>query len=114
MEKSTKNGSSTRSETIPFDYNKINAPSHNFTLVHFVHALHFDRTHYATWKHKMKLYLISSHSSVWKVICIWRHGPHSGERTYIHRNTQAANAILSPICVEEFNKVDGLEEAQDI
>lgn len=29
----------------------------------------------------------------------------------IHRNTQAANAILYPVCVEEFNKVDGLEEA---
>ncbi|XP_066167815.1 uncharacterized protein [Oryza sativa Japonica Group] len=32
----------------------------------------------------------------------------------IHRNAQASNAILSALSPEEFNKVDGLEEAKEI
>nr|AAL58143.1 putative polyprotein [Oryza sativa Japonica Group]AAL79353.1 Putative polyprotein [Oryza sativa]AAP53282.1 Zinc knuckle family protein [Oryza sativa Japonica Group] len=71
--------------TIHFDYGKLNVPPHNFVSVPSGRVPQFDGTHYAAWKHKMKLHLISLHPSIWKVVC-----------------------------TEEFNKVDGLEEAKEI
>ncbi|XP_066165897.1 uncharacterized protein [Oryza sativa Japonica Group] len=38
----------------------------------------------------------------------------SEQEQLIHRNAQASNAILSALSPEEFNKVDGLEEAKEI
>nr|CAH66640.1 OSIGBa0140A01.8 [Oryza sativa] len=38
----------------------------------------------------------------------------SEQEQLIHRNVQASNAILSALSPEEFNKVDGLEEAKEI
>nr|AAK70631.1 Putative copia-type pol polyprotein [Oryza sativa Japonica Group]AAM47283.1 Putative copia-type pol polyprotein [Oryza sativa Japonica Group] len=83
-------------------------------------APQFDGTHYAAWKHKMKLHLISLHPSIWKVVCIGVDVPHddmeltSEQEQLIHRNAQASNAILFVLSLEEFNKVDGLEEAKEI
>nr|CAE04887.3 OSJNBa0042I15.9 [Oryza sativa Japonica Group] len=68
----------------------------------------------------MKLHLISLHPSIWKVVCTGVDVPHddmeltSEQEQLIHRNAQASNAILSTLSLEEFNKVDGLEEAKEI
>ena len=106
--------------TIHFDYSKLNVPPHNFVSVPSGRAPHFDGTHYASWKHKMKWHLISLHPSIWKVVCTCIDVPHddmeltSEQEQLIHRNAQASNAILSALSSEEFNKVDGLEEAKEI
>nr|ABA97697.1 retrotransposon protein, putative, unclassified [Oryza sativa Japonica Group] len=106
--------------TIPFDYNKLTIAPHNFVSVPSGRAPQFDGTHYAAWKHKMKLHLISLHPSIWKVICTGVDVPHddmeltSEQEQLIHHNAQASNAILSALSPEEFNKVDGLEEAMEI
>nr|CAH66492.1 H0321H01.1 [Oryza sativa]CAH66516.1 OSIGBa0142C11.4 [Oryza sativa] len=106
--------------TILFDYSKLTIPSHNFVSVPSGRAPQFDGTHYAAWKHKMKLHLIFLHPSIWKVVCTGVDVPHddmeltSEQEQLIHRNAQASNAILSTLSLEEFNKVDGLEEAKEI
>ncbi|XP_066166983.1 uncharacterized protein [Oryza sativa Japonica Group] len=117
---SSKGTPSTKGATIPFDYSKLTIPSHNFVSVPSGHAPQFDGTHYAAWKHKMKLNLISLHPSIWKVVCTGVDVPHddmeltSEQEQLIHRNAQASNAILSALSPEEFNKVDGSEEAKEI
>nr|CAD41679.1 OSJNBa0019K04.26 [Oryza sativa Japonica Group] len=106
--------------TIHFDYIKLNVPPHNFVSVPSGRAPHFDGTHYAAWKHKMKLHLISLHPSIWKVVCTGIDVPNddmeltSEQEQLIHRNAQASNTILSALSPKEFNKFDGLEEAKEI
>nr|AAP12977.1 putative copia-type pol polyprotein [Oryza sativa Japonica Group] len=106
--------------TIHFDYSKLKVPPHNFVSVPSGRAPHFDGTHYAAWKHKMKLHIISLHPSIWKVVCTGIDVPHddmeltSEQEQLIHRNDQVSNAILSALSPEEFNKVDRLEEAKAI
>ena len=66
---SSKGTSLSKGATIPFDYSKLTIPPHNFVSVPSRRAPQFDGTHYAAWKHKMKLHLISLHPSIWKVVC---------------------------------------------
>jgi hypothetical protein len=65
---SSKETPSPKGATIPFDYSKLTIPPHNFVSVPSGRAPQFDGTHYAAWKHKMKLHLISLHPSIWKVV----------------------------------------------
>ena len=117
---SNKGTPSPKGATIPFDYSKLTIPSRNFVSVPSGRAPQFDGTHYAAWKHKMKLHLISLHPSIRKVVCTGIDVPHedmeltSEQEQLIHRNAQASNAILSALSPEEFNKVYGLEEAKEI
>nr|ABA98062.2 retrotransposon protein, putative, Ty1-copia subclass [Oryza sativa Japonica Group] len=117
---SSKGTPSPKVATIPFDYSKLTIPSHNFVSVPSGRAPQFDGTHYAAWKHKMKLHIISLHPSIWKVVCTGIDVPYedmeltSEQEQLIHHNAQASNAILSALSPEEFNKVDGLEEAKEI
>nr|AAV44188.1 putative polyprotein [Oryza sativa Japonica Group] len=107
---SSKGTPSPKGATIPFDYRKLTIPSHNFVSVPSGRAPQFDGTHYAAWKHKMKLHLISLHPSIWKVVCTGIDVPHedmeltSEKEQLIHRNAQASNAILSALSPEEFDK----------
>nr|CAE03661.3 OSJNBa0042N22.2 [Oryza sativa Japonica Group]CAE76041.1 B1292H11.27 [Oryza sativa Japonica Group] len=117
---SSKGTPSPKGAIIPFDYSKLTIPPHNFVSMPSGHASQFDGTHYAAWKHKMKLHLISLHPSIWKVVCTGVDVPHddmeltSQQEQLIHHNAQASNAILSALSPEEFNKVDGLEESKEI
>ena len=48
---------------IEFNYDKLNA-SNSYIFVPSGRAPYFDGTHYATWRHKMKLHLISLYPSI--------------------------------------------------
>nr|ABA96900.1 Zinc knuckle family protein [Oryza sativa Japonica Group] len=95
---SSKGTPSPKGATIPFDYSKLTIPPHNFVSVPSGRAPQFDGTHYAAWKHKMKLHLISLHPSIWKVVCTGVDVPHDDmkltleQEQLIHRNAQASNA----------------------
>jgi len=88
--------------------------------LHTGKAPFFDGTHYAAWRHKMKMHLFSLHPSVWKVVVIGLDIPdedvvHTLEQEQMmYRNAQAASVILGALSPEEFNKVDGLDEAKRI
>ena len=48
---------------IPFNYDHLNS-SNSYISVPSRRAPYFDGTHYAAWRHKIKLHLISLHSSI--------------------------------------------------
>jgi hypothetical protein len=68
----------------------------------------------------MKNYLYSIHPKVWQVICdsVDFSGedeqPTSDQLQKIHQNAQAISILTSLVDKEEFNCVDGLDEAKDI
>ena len=104
-----------RGVEVGFDYSKLNSPSNNFISVPSGRAPFFDGTHYAAWRHKMKMHLISLHLSIWKIVCVGLDISAedieftSEQEQAIHRNAQATSVLLSALSPEEFNKVDGLE-----
>ncbi len=99
---SSKGTPSPKGATIPFDYSKLTIPSHNFVSVPSGRAPQFDGTHYAAWKHKMKLHLIALHPSIWKVICTCIDVPYedmeltSEQEQLIHHNAQASMQFSPP------------------
>jgi hypothetical protein len=68
----------------------------------------------------MKNYLYSIHPKVWQVICDGVDFPDEDEQPTsdqlqkIHQNAQAISILTSLVDKEEFNRVDGLDEAKDI
>ena len=84
------------------------------------HVPFFDGTHYAAWRYKIKIHLISLHPSIWKIVCTGFDLPDedqeltSNEEQNMYHNAQATSVLLSALSPEEFNKVDGLEEAKQI
>jgi gag-polypeptide of LTR copia-type/Zinc knuckle len=104
---------------IPFDYSKMTTNAH-FIPLHTGKAPLFDGTHYAKWKHTMRLHLISLHPSVWEVVCVGVNLPDEDialtpdQQQSLYRNAQAASVILGALSPEEFNKVEGIEEAKKI
>jgi hypothetical protein len=68
----------------------------------------------------MKNYLYSIHPKVWQVICDdvdfpgEDEQPTSDQLQKIHQNAQAISILTSLVDKEEFNRVDGLDEAKDI
>lgn len=105
--------------TIPFDYTKFN-PSNHYISVPSGHAPHFDGTHYSAWKHTMKLHLIALHPSLWRMVCTYLNVPLENmnltpdQEQAVYCKAQATNPILVALSLEEFNKVDGLDEAKEI
>ena len=84
------NGKGKGSE-IPFNYDRLNSSS-NYISVLSGRAPFFDGTHYAAWRHKMKMHLISLHPSIWKIVCTGFELPEedqeltSSEEQNMHRN----------------------------
>ena len=68
----------------------------------------------------MKLHLISIHPAIWKIVCTGLEITEeddvliTDEEKELHLNAQASSILLSALSSEEFNKVDGLEEAKII
>uniref|UniRef100_A0A0A9BV78 Uncharacterized protein n=1 Tax=Arundo donax TaxID=35708 RepID=A0A0A9BV78_ARUDO len=107
---------STNYTAVPYNYAGTSSSS---TYVPLGKAPYFDGTHYASWKHKMKIYLRAIHPSIWRIV-------ESGytvedednltpdEEQNEHKNAQAACAIFNALSENEFNWVYGLERAKDI
>jgi hypothetical protein len=103
-----------------FDYNCL-PPNHSFTTVHMGKPPIFDGVNYAKWSHAMKMYLISLNPNVWKVIGTGVEFPKPKEtpgsdqlQQIIHYNAQAVNVLLSALEKDEYDRVDGLENAKEI
>jgi hypothetical protein len=102
-------------------FNYINMPiSTSYNSTHNGKAPHFDGSNYNQWKHYMKNYLYSIHPKVWQVICDGVDFPDEDEQPTsdqlqkIHQNAQVISILTSLVDKEEFNRVDGLDEAKDI
>jgi hypothetical protein len=102
-----------------FNYN--NMPSSiAYTSVPVGKAPYFDGSNYNQWKHCMKKYLYSISPEVWQVVFDGvdfseeDEHPTSDQLQKIHRNAQAITILTSSVDKEEFNRVDGLDEAKEV
>jgi hypothetical protein len=91
-----------------------------YTSVLVGKAPYFDGSNYNQWKHCMKKYLYSISPEVWQVVCDGVDFPEEDEQPTsdqlrkIHRNAQAITILTSLVDKEEFNRVDGLDEAKEV
>jgi hypothetical protein len=100
-----------------FNYNNIPS-STAYTFVPIGKAPYFDGLNYNQWKHCMKNYLYSISPEIWQVVCDSVDFPEVDEQPTldqlqkIHHNAQAITILVSSVDKEEFNRVDGLDEAK--
>jgi hypothetical protein len=74
------------------------------------------------WSDKMRHHLTSLHSSIWDIVEFGAHAPSVGDEGYDsdevaqirHFDSQATTILLSSLCREEYNKVQGLKSAKEI
>jgi hypothetical protein len=91
-----------------------------YTSVLVGKAPYFDGSNYNQWKHCMKKYLYSISPEVWQVVCDGVDFPEEDEQPTsdqlrkIHHNAQAITILTSLVDREEFNRVDGLDEAKEV
>jgi hypothetical protein len=75
---------------------------------------------YTKWRHAMKVHLISLNLSIWKVaytgVEFLEDGkiPDYNKLQQIHYNAQATNVLLPTLEKDEYDRVDGLEKANEI
>jgi hypothetical protein len=70
----------------------------------------------------MRHHLTSLHESIWDIVEFGAQVPHVGDKDYDsdeaaqirHFNSQATSILLSSLCQEECNKVQGLKTAKEI
>jgi hypothetical protein len=78
---------------------------------------HFDREDYSCWSHKMHSHLFSLHPSIWDIVENKMHYDNNDDAIHIHeqinRNAQATTMLLTSLCKDEYNKVSGLDNANE-
>jgi hypothetical protein len=83
---------------------------------------YFDGEDYSMWSHKMRHHLTSLHESIWNIVEFGAQVPKVGDDGYDsdevaqirHFNSQATTVLLTSLCREEYNKVQGLKSAKEI
>jgi hypothetical protein len=102
-------------------FNYDNLPSSSaFTSVPIGKAPHFDGTDYTKCRYLMKMHQISLNLSIWTIMRTEVEFSYENEELdfeqfqQIHRNAQASSMLLSSLEKDEFDRVNGLEEAKDI
>jgi hypothetical protein len=83
---------------------------------------YFDGQDYCMWSDKMRHHLTSLHTSIWDIVEFGTQVPKVGDEDYDsdevaqirHFNSQATTILLTSLCREEYNKVQGLKSAKDI
>ena len=79
---------------------------------------HFDGQDYSFWSHKMRSHLFSLHPSIWEIVENGMHFDSSDNpiliNEQIHKNAQATTILLASLCMDEYNKVSGLDNAKQI
>jgi hypothetical protein len=81
---------------------------------------YFDGEGYCMWSDKMRHHLTSLHECIWDIVEFGAQAPQvsdedydSDEATQVrHFNSQATSILLSSLCREEYNKVQGFEKCQ--
>jgi hypothetical protein len=74
------------------------------------------------WSDKMRYHLTSLHKSIWDIVEFGAQTPQVGDEDYNsdeaaqirHFNSQATSILLTSLCREEYNKVQGLKNAKEI
>jgi hypothetical protein len=104
---------------VPFNYDNISS-STAYTSVPIGKALYFDGSNYNQWKHCMKNYLYSISPEVWQVLYDGAdfseedEQPTPDQLQKIHCNAQVITILTSLVDKEEFNLLDGLDEAKEM
>jgi predicted SAM-dependent methyltransferase len=70
----------------------------------------------------MRHHLTSLHESIWDIVEFGAQVPQVGDKDYDsdeaaqirHFNSQATSILLASLCLEEYNKVQGLRSAKEI
>jgi hypothetical protein len=83
---------------------------------------YFDGKDYFMWSDKMRHHLASLHKSIWDIVEFGAQVPQVGDEDYDsdeaaqirHFNSQATSILLASLCLEEYNKVQGLKSANEI
>jgi hypothetical protein len=83
---------------------------------------YFDGEDYCMWSDKMKYHLTSLHASIWDIVEFGAQVPNVGDEGYDsdevtqirHFNSQATTILLTSLCQEEYNKVQGLKSTKEI
>jgi hypothetical protein len=74
------------------------------------------------WSDKMRHHLTTLHASIWDIVEFRAQVPTVGDESYNsyevaqiwHFNSQATTILLTSLCREEYNKVQGLKSTKDI
>jgi hypothetical protein len=82
---------------------------------------YFDGEDYCMWSDKMRHHLTSLHEIIWDIV-VGAQAPQVGDEDYDsdeaaqirHFNSQDTSILLSSLCREEYNKVQGLKSAKEI
>jgi hypothetical protein len=102
-----------------FDYSRIPQSTNAHLLsIPLGKPPHFDGEDYRFWSQKMRSHLFSRHPSIWEIV-------ESGMKFYssdspmfineqIHKNAQASTVLLASLCMDEYHKVSGLDNAKQI
>jgi hypothetical protein len=77
---------------------------------------------YYIWSDKMRHHLTSLHASIWDIVEFGAQVPSVGDEAYDsdevaqirHFDSQATTILLTSLCREEYNKVQGLKSAKEI
>jgi hypothetical protein len=83
---------------------------------------YFYHEDYCMWSDKMRRHQTSLHESIWDIVEFGAQAPHVGDEDYDsdeaaqirHFNSQETSILLSSLCWEEYNKVQGLKNAKEI
>jgi hypothetical protein len=83
---------------------------------------YFDGEDHCMWSDKTRHHLTSLHESIWDLVEFGTQAPQVGDEDYDsdeatqirHFNSQATSILLASLCREEYNKVQGLENAKEI
>jgi hypothetical protein len=83
---------------------------------------YFDGEDYCMWSDKMRHHLTSLQASIWDMVEFGAQVPNVGDEGYDsdevtqirHFNSQATTILLTSLCREEYNKVQGLKSAKEI
>jgi hypothetical protein len=82
----------------------------------------FDGEYYCMWSDKMRHHLTLLHTNIWDIVKFGAQVPSVGDEGYdsdevaqiLHFNSQATTILLTSLCREEYNKVQGLKSAKEI
>jgi hypothetical protein len=83
---------------------------------------YFDGEDYCMWSDKMRHHLTSLHKSIWEIVEFGAQVPKVGDKDYDsdkadqirHFNSQATTILLTYLCREKYNKVQGLKTTKEI
>jgi hypothetical protein len=95
---------------------------HSFTFRSIRQTPYFDGEDYCMWSDKMRHHLTSLHASIWDIVEFGAQVPTVGDEGYDsdevaqiwHFNSEATTILLASLCLEEYNKVQGLKSAKEI